>query len=79
MKKDISDRAPVLIQSMRLDRDFVALDQFFGQLLGTTTVVLAFFGRVYTVQPDPFRVIVVEDVKSVAIWDSHNRPENSAL
>ena len=54
-------------------RDFLAMDESRGELLGLLAECLAFLRTVDTVQADPFRVTIVEYIDGVAVENGDDR------
>ena len=73
-QEHISDGAPVLVETVRLERDLFPKGEFRGGLLGALAVSLAFFGTVDAVEADAFSLFVVENFYGVAVRDAHNLP-----
>ena len=62
------------VLAKHVDRDFLAMDERRGELLGLVAEGLAFFRTVDAAQSDAFRLTTVQDVDGVAVGDRNDGP-----
>ena len=68
-QEHVSKAAPVLVETVSLERHVYTKNQLRGRLLRSLPVGLAFLRTVYAAQADAFGALVVQDFQGVAVED----------